>query len=197
MKKQTTLLTVTTAMFVALGILFPQIFHFLPNGGTLFSPMHLPVLMAGLICGPLMGALTGLLSPVLSGLIFGMPPFPMPLLPMTAELIAYGALSGAFMSVFTRLNKTRKIPYIPALILAMAGGRIVFVAARVAFLVAVMPSMEFGAVLAESLLNAFVNTWAGAVLQIAFIPLCMLALQRGGVLDKYPFARKYTGEPDM
>lgn len=183
-------------MLVALGILFPQIFHLIPNGGTLFSPMHLPVLLCGLVCGTLMGAIAGFLVPFLSMLIFQMPPFPMPFIPMAAELIAYGCLSGLFMQIFTKIDKTRKIAYIPSLIAAMIGGRIVFVAVRVLCLAIIMPTFSFGVVLAESLLSAFINTWAGIVLQIVVIPLCMAALQRAHILEKYPYCEKLLAAED-
>lgn len=190
MKKQSTLLTVTTAMLVALGILFPQIFHLIPDGGTLFSPMHIPVLLCGLICGSMMGALAGLLVPVLSCLIFQMPPFPMPLIPMTAELIAYGFLAGMFMRLFDKSNKTAKISYIPALILAMICGRIVYVITRVVLLTIIMPSFNLGVLIAEAAASAFIATWAGIITQIIFIPLVMLALKKGHILEKYPYTEK-------
>lgn len=178
-------------MLIALGILFPQIFHLIPNGGTLFSPMHLPVLLCGLICGSLMGAVAGVLTPVLSALIFAMPPFPMPLIPMTAELAAYGALAGVFMRLFSK-GKIEKFAYLPALICAMVGGRLVFVAARVLTLAVIVPQMNFFLVLGESFVSAFASTWAGIILQAAFIPLCMLALQKGHILEKYPYSERFA-----
>ncbi|HPG91851.1 MAG TPA: ECF transporter S component [Clostridia bacterium] len=190
MKKQSTLLTVTTAMLVALGILFPQIFHLIPDGGTLFSPMHIPVLLCGLICGSLMGALAGLLIPVLSCLIFGMPPFPMPLIPMTAELVAYGFFAGFFMRLFDRTNKMEKISYIPSLILSMICGRIVYIFIRIALLAVIMPTFDFGVLLVEAITATTVSTWAGIITQIIFIPLVMLALKKGHILEKYPYIEK-------
>lgn len=89
----------TGAMFLALGILFPLLFHAV-NLGSQFSPMHLPVLLAGMICGPLSGLVVGFLTPLLSSLISGMPPiFPMAVA-MAFELAVYGFVSGLFMSIF-------------------------------------------------------------------------------------------------
>lgn len=187
MKKQTTLLTVTTAMFVALGLLLPQIFHFLPNGGVLFSPMHLPVLLCGLICGPLMGAIAGGLTPVLSSLIFGMPPFPTYLVPMFFELIAYGFFAGFFNNLFAKKSKKfAKNSFLPSLVISMILGRVVNVIVKVAFTMLFTEGAAFGAVLVAALTGTFVSTWAGAALQIVIVPIIMVALQKGHILDKYP-----------
>ena len=70
----------TSAMFLALGVLFPLLFHAVGLGSQ-FSPMHLPVLLAGMICGPLSGLIVGFLAPFISSLVSGMPPvFPLSLI---------------------------------------------------------------------------------------------------------------------
>lgn len=43
--------TVITALCVALCIVLPMAFHMVKNAGTIFLPMHIPVLLCGLICG--------------------------------------------------------------------------------------------------------------------------------------------------
>ncbi|MEG1849999.1 MAG: ECF transporter S component, partial [Oscillospiraceae bacterium] len=74
MKPSTTKQLVTAAMFTALGVLFPQLFHlFGAVAGKVFLPMHIPVLVCGLVCGPMSGALCGLLTPLLSSTLTGMP----------------------------------------------------------------------------------------------------------------------------
>jgi riboflavin transporter FmnP len=87
---------VSAGILVALGVLIPVIFHVTGVGGTIFLPMHIPVLFAGIILGPGLGALVGLLCPVLSHLLTGMPPVsPMPIMPlMVVELAVYGAVMG-------------------------------------------------------------------------------------------------------
>ena len=57
---------ILTALFIALGVVLPMAFHAVPNGGTLFSPMHIPVLMCGLLAGPLYCLCCGILTPLLS-----------------------------------------------------------------------------------------------------------------------------------
>lgn len=42
---------VMAAMCVALGIILPMAFHTIQNAGSIFLPMHIPVLICGLLCG--------------------------------------------------------------------------------------------------------------------------------------------------
>ena len=42
---------IMTALCIALGIVLPVAFHSIPNAGSIFLPMHIPVLLCGLICG--------------------------------------------------------------------------------------------------------------------------------------------------
>ena len=65
---------VITAVFSALCVVLPMIFHAFPNGGNIFLPMHIPVLLCGLMCGWPFGFICGVLGPVLSSLLTGMPP---------------------------------------------------------------------------------------------------------------------------
>lgn len=83
-----------SAVFVAFGMILPVMFHFVGAIGSIFLPMHIPVLMAGLFLGPVSGLTVGVMTPMLSSLLTGMPPL-MPVLPlMPLELAVYGALSG-------------------------------------------------------------------------------------------------------
>ena len=83
---------VTAAMCVALGIILPMAFHTIQNAGSIFLPMHIPVLICGLACGWQYGLLCGVLTPLLSSLLTGMPPAA--ILPaMLCELAVYGLLT--------------------------------------------------------------------------------------------------------
>jgi thiamine transporter ThiT len=66
---------VKAALFLALGIILPYIFHMEGGmGGQMFLPMHIPVLLCGFILGERYGLLVGILTPVLNSVITGMPP---------------------------------------------------------------------------------------------------------------------------
>ncbi|MFW6022581.1 MAG: ECF transporter S component [Halanaerobiaceae bacterium] len=81
---------VYTAFFIALGIVLPMVFHLFAGGGSVFLPMHIPVLLAGVLLGPESGLITGILTPLLSSIFTGMPPV-LPVLPiMIIELALYG-----------------------------------------------------------------------------------------------------------
>ena len=65
MKNQKTKPLVLAALFLALGVVFPQLFHAI-GAGPVFLPMHIPVLLCGLICGWQYGGICGLVVPLLS-----------------------------------------------------------------------------------------------------------------------------------
>ncbi len=102
---------------MALGVLFPIIFHQFGMAGRIFLPMHIPVLLAGCICGPLSGLIIGLLAPALSFALTAMPPsYAVPL--MTIELSLYGLAAGLF---YYRLRLNVYIALVVSLILGRIG----------------------------------------------------------------------------
>ena len=114
--------TVLSALMVALCVVLPMAFHAVPDGGTVFLPMHIPILICGMICGWPYGFLCGLLGPLLSCLTTGMPP--LAFLPaMMVECAAYGLVTGLFL----RLVHTGKlyVDLYAALIVAMIVGRVI------------------------------------------------------------------------
>lgn len=81
------------AICVALCVVLPMAFHAL-GSGTVFLPMHVPVLLCGLVCTWPYGVACGLLGPMLSSVLTSMPPTA--ILPsMMAELAVYGLVTGA------------------------------------------------------------------------------------------------------
>ena len=162
-----------TALFVAMGVLLPQIFHMAggADAGKIFLPMHIPVLLSGLLLGPVSGCVVGVLSPVLSCLLTGMPKLPM--MPfMVLELAAYGGMAG-FLAYNRRLNV-----YV-SLIGAMAAGRVMNAAALIiatyVFHLHVSPVLS---VLTSATVGA-----AGIIIQLVFIPAIVLACRK--VVQKY------------
>ena len=43
---------VLSALLIAIGVALPQAFHAIPNAGSIFLPMHIPVLVSGFLVGP-------------------------------------------------------------------------------------------------------------------------------------------------
>ncbi|WP_283674409.1 ECF transporter S component [Butyricicoccus sp. Marseille-Q5471] len=156
----------TAAFLVAVGLILPQIFHMVGGKavGSVFSPMHLPVLVSGLLLGPALGAAVGFLTPLLSALATGMPP--MAILPfMLCELTAYGAVSGVL---------ARKFPLYPSLIGAQVAGRVVYAAAL--FVGGTVFGMQCAA--PASVLTSIVTGLPGIVLQLALAPAVVLLLHK-------------------
>ena len=84
---------VSCALCIALGVLLPMAFHVIPNAGSVFLPMHIPVLICGLFCGWPYGLACGILTPFISSVTTGMPPAMM-LPQMMVELAVYGLVAG-------------------------------------------------------------------------------------------------------
>ena len=82
-----------SALFIALGLAVPVLFHAVGLGST-FLPMFLPILAAGLMMRPFLAGLIGMLTPMLSALLTGMPPLAPPIAPiMSAEGLVLGAMA--------------------------------------------------------------------------------------------------------
>lgn len=158
-------------MLVAAGLLLPFAFaHGLGIQGTVLLPMHIPVLLAGFLCGPLYGALCGLLIPAMNTLLTGMPAA-FPMLPiMTAELTAYGLVSGLLFWK-TPLGR-KKFGVLPTLAAAMLCGRVAYWAMFEVLAAA------FGEQKALPVLAAVTTGLPGIVIQILLIPAIVVALRR-------------------
>ena len=170
--------TVITAMFIALGIVLPLLFHMIPYAlaGRTLLPMHIPVLMAGLIVGPFYGFFAGLITPLLSSMTTGMPAAGVTLYGMMIELSVYGAVSGLVMKfVFTR---RLTVDLYISMIIAMIVGR---VAAGIAYAFILFNGTYLFAIWLSSY---FTTSIPGIILQIVFIPSIVVTLERAGLIPK-------------
>ena len=167
--------TIITAICMALCVVLPMAFHAIPNGGTLFSPMHLPVFLCGLVCGWQYGLLCGIFGPVLSSFITGMPG--MGYLPtMMVELALYGFISGLLINLIHTGKKTADI-YI-SLLSAMLIGRIITGIVR-AFIFAP------GSITLQAWATGyFVSCLPGIIIQLFLLPIRYHALERSKLLPK-------------
>lgn len=164
---------VMTAMCIAIGIVLPQALHAIPNAGSIFLPMHIPVLLCGLICSWPYGLACGILTPLLSSLLTNMPP--MAYLPaMLVELAIYGLISGLFMH-FIRTKYTLLNIYV-SLVAAMISGRILYGIVNALIFRAGSYSMQIW------LTASFVTALPGIIIQIVVIPLLIFALERARVI---------------
>lgn len=159
---------------VALGVVLPIAFHSIPNAGSIFLPMHIPVLLCGLICGPFYGLVCGILAPVISSLTTGMPP--MFILPgMTAELAVYGLVSGLLIHILPVKKALPRI-YI-SLIIAMVSGRIMSGLLNALVIRAGEYSLQVW------LTGSFATALPGIVIQLILIPVMVFTLQKAGFIS--------------
>lgn len=175
---------ITAALCVAIGVILPQAFHAIPNAGSVFLPMHIPVLVCGLICGWRYGILCGILTPLLSSVLTGMPP--MAYLPaMLCELAVYGLVTGV-LSRHLRPGRPMAGRYL-ALIAAMLAGRLVMGAVNALIFRAGSYS------LAVFTAAAFVTALPGIVIQLLVIPGLVHLLEKSGAaapLERSPAHRE-------
>lgn len=170
---------VLTAVFMALGVLLPQIFH-LVGLGIPYSPMHLPVLIGGFILGWKYGLIIGVVTPLLSSAFTGMPAiFPMGIL-MAAELGTYGALSGFLYDIKKRVDKYEILHIYLALIMAMIGGRIVYWAGM-ALYQGVQGQFYSLTIFYNSVI---LFTLPGIIVQLALVPPLIYLLKRTIIFNK-------------
>lgn len=164
---------IITAICMSLCVILPIAFHMIPNGGTLFSPMHLPVFLCGLVCGWQYGLLCGLFGPVLSSFITGMPGIGY-LPTMMLELALYGFICGLVKKLVSTGKQTVDI-YI-SLLSAMLVGRIITGIAR-AFLFA-PGSLSIG--IWET--SYFISCLPGIIVQLILLPILYQALEHARLL---------------
>lgn len=165
---------VLTGVCAALCVVLPMAFHAFPNGGSVFLPMHIPVLLCGLICSWPYGLICGLLGPFLSSIITQMPP--LAYLPsMMVECAVYGCVAGAMMRLL-RTKKTYLDLYI-SMGTAMIMGR--FIAGLVKALILAPGTPAFAWVT-----TSLVEGIPGIIIQLALIPSIVYALMRARLLPQ-------------
>lgn len=173
----TTRRLVITGLCLALGVLLPQLVHFVPlpagmNAGSVLCPMHLPVLLAGFLAGGPWGLACGILTPLLSSVLTGMPPLYPVGVSMICELASYGLLAGL---LYRRSGKKLFL----SLIGAMLGGRLVLGVANT-LIYGVFGS---GYTLTAFLSGAFVTALPGIIAQLVLVPAIVTALKKANLAD--------------
>jgi niacin transporter len=174
MRSSSTRRIVFTGLCIALGVVLPLALHSVPNAGSIFLPMHIPVLLCGLACGWAYGLSCGVVVPLLSSLLTGMPPAAF-LPAMLCELAVYGVVAGIMSRVINLRNKTLGI-YIQ-LITAMLAGRVVYGILNALIFAAGQYSFSVW------LTGVFVTSLPGIVIQLVFIPIVIIALKKAKLLE--------------
>ena len=99
-------------VFVACNLVLPQVFHLIPQGGVIFSPLSLVILAGAYKFGWKTGLLAALLSPLVNHVVTGMPA--MAVLPVMTLKLAVLALVAGFTAQYF---KTVSLPLIIGVVL--------------------------------------------------------------------------------
>ena len=155
------------ALFLAVSVILPSIFHMSGIDGRIFLPMHLPILLSGFFLSPAMAFLIGFLAPFLNSFATGMPVlFPMAVI-MSVELGIYGLVTSIISG-----NK-RRMP-IASLIAAMIAGRLA--AGLVVYVLALLFGVQINPVI--YLQVAVLTGIPGIAIQLLIIPLLLKYLKK-------------------
>jgi hypothetical protein len=167
MVKKSTNEIILSGLFIAIGVLLPVIFH-LFGGGSIFLPMHIPVLISGFFLGVPYAVAVGVITPIISSILTGMPPI-FPIMPyMVFELAAYGLFTSLLFNKF-------KFNVYFSLLGSMIIGRII---AGIAVWVLVL---LFAAKLPSPIIfiyGAIIKGIPGIIIQLIFIPTIVLIVKK-------------------
>ena len=61
------------ALFVVSGMVLPQVFHLIPQGGIIFAPLSLVILAGAYKFGWKTGLMAAVATPLVNNLVFGLP----------------------------------------------------------------------------------------------------------------------------
>lgn len=102
-----------SSLFIIGNILLPQLFHLVPQGGTMWLPIYFFTLVGAYKYGWRVGLLTAAASPLVNSLLFSMPPaHALPAIILKSALLAIAA------GVAARRFKSVSIPVLTAVVAA-------------------------------------------------------------------------------
>jgi thiamine transporter ThiT len=176
MKTLSTRKLALAGLFIALGLVLPFFTGQIPSLGSKLLPMHFPVLLAGFVCGWPYGLVVGFITPLLRSVLFGTPPMYPTAVAMTFELAVYGFATGFFYNALPKKN----IFIYGALIISMVCGRIVWGIVSWVLYGLGGTAFTWQIFAGGSVLNAI----PGIILQIVIIPVIIMALKKGNLIER-------------
>lgn len=171
MKKQNSLVNLALAsMFLALAFVLPFLTGQIPQIGSRLCPMHIPVILCGYICGAPWGLAVGFIAPLLRSFVLGMPPLFPQAFSMAFELAVYGFMSGL---LYCKLPKNKVNIYL-SLVVSMIAGRLVWGVVQLCCVGLDVSKFSLSGFWAGAVVNAI----PGIIIQLVFIPVLVMALER-------------------
>lgn len=158
------------ALFIALSLLVPLLFH-LVGLGKMFLPMFLPILLAGFMIKFPAATLVGLFGPWIAALVTGMPP----LFPTALSMSVEGAVTSGLASY---LYHRRQFPLWICLIIPVIAQR----AARIIMLLLILPL--FGLPAKALSVADFTYTFPGVILQLVLVPIILKMLWKIKIMER-------------
>ena len=150
------------ALFLALGVIVPILFHVI-GAGVIFLPMFIPVLLAGFLIEFPLAMLVGILTPWCSAFITGMPP----LFPTALFMSVEGLISTAVVSF---LYQKRRWSLWACLLLGILCERISLVLMGIIMAPLFKLPAEFFSI------YKLIESLPGVLLQIILIPIILKLL---------------------
>lgn len=83
--------------------MLPHVFHLIPQGGIIFAPLSLVILIGAYKLGWKVGLIAALASPLVNHLLTGMPAWPV-LVVMTFKLVVLALIAGFTAQHFKRVS---------------------------------------------------------------------------------------------
>ena len=168
---------VIAGLLLAIGVIIPYIFHMTGIAGTIFLPMHIPVLLGGFLLPPPLAFILGALTPLLNSLVSGMPAlFPMAII-MMIELGFYGLITSL-------LYRKLRLPSILTLIISMIVGRLM--AGLMVFLLAIFFSGDLAPAFLDPIafmITGLATGLPGIIIQLILIPTLIYSIMKYTTID--------------
>lgn len=153
------------AVFSALGVVFPILFHFI-GLGSIFLPMFIPIATAGFLISIPVAFSVGLITPLFSAVVTGMPPFFPPIAPiMSIEL----SILAGIISIFYRKFKWNV--WI-CLVISLILSRTIYLFA----ILLVVPILKLPSGILT--VTALISSIPGVILIIAVVPVAVKIIEK-------------------
>lgn len=172
-KTKFTVKSLLSVGLVALATILPMLVHLAvgAQGGMVWLPMYLPVVIGGVLLGTLWGVGIAIASPLVSFIITSIVSSPMPALSrlpfMIVELVVFALVCGLFSKLIAKKVWVTPI----AVVSSIVAGRLVFLA-----LVAIFESVSSLSV--SMVLSQIVAGWPGVIMLVALTTILTLILNK-------------------
>lgn len=172
-KTKFTVKSLLSVGLVALATILPMLVHLAvgAQGGMVWLPMYLPVVIGGVLLGTLWGVGIAIASPLVSFIITSIVSSPMPALSrlpfMFVELVVFALVCGLFSKLIAKKVWVTPI----AVVSSIVAGRLVFLA-----LVAIFESVSSLSV--SMVLSQIVAGWPGVIMLVALTTILTLILNK-------------------